>query len=83
MPSNGSATVDDLSSAGLGRLRVACPCGRAGSYGLPSAAARWGWDGRLTDILAQLTADCPRGKGAAVHDRCAAVFPDLAVRRRE
>jgi hypothetical protein len=81
MPSNGAVTVEDLQSAGLDRLRVACACGRAGSYALPRAAVRWGWDGRLTDILAELTADCPRGKGAAVHDRCGAVFPDLARRQ--
>ena len=81
MPRNGAATVEDLQGAGLARLRVACPCGRVGSHGLPSAATRWGWDGRLTDILAELTADCPRGKGAAVHDRCRAVFPDLGARR--
>ncbi len=81
MPSNGAATVDDLEAAGLARLRVACACGRQGSYSLHSAAGRWGWDGRLTDILAELTADCRRGKGAAVHDRCGAVFPDLARRQ--
>ena len=81
MPRNGAAPVEDLQVAGLDRLRVACACGRAGSYGLASAAAPWGWDGGLTDILAEVTANCPRGKGAAVHDRCGAIFPDLAGRK--
>src|ERR1700722_12576650 len=59
-------TLSDLSSP---VLRIACArCGRSGRY---SVARLWREHGdlKLTDFLAELTADCRR-KGPAIYDRC-------------
>lgn len=34
-------------------------------------------DEKLTNLLSDLTADCPRGKGATIMDRCGARYLDL------
>jgi hypothetical protein len=33
-----------------------------------------GWDAKLTNLLARLTADCPKRGSASVYDRCKAVY---------
>jgi hypothetical protein len=70
MPREGSQTLSDLRSQ---VLRIACDrCGRSGRY---NAARLWRERGdlKVTDFLAELTADCRR-KGPAIYDRCDARF---------
>jgi hypothetical protein len=60
MPRDGSLTPRDL-AAKLDVLRVECDkCGRAGRYRVTTLAEQIGWDGKLTDWLYNITADCPR-----------------------
>lgn len=78
MPRDGCLTLDDLRARQIERLRITCPkCLRAGSYSLAGAEARWGHDAKLTDILADLTADCPRAIAKAFGDQCGAVYEGL------
>lgn len=74
MPRNGSQTISDWRAAGRTRIVISCVCGRRGVYDLDRAAERWGEDGMLTMIRAELTADCPKQHSPAAHDRCKAVF---------
>jgi hypothetical protein len=74
MPRNGSQTIFDRRAAGQRRLVLTCICGRRGDYDIDRAAARWGDDGMLTMIRAELTANCPKQHSPAAHDRCKAVF---------
>ena len=77
MPRNGALI---LSEVGVPVLTVVCePCGRRDRYDVERLTRQYGWDAKLTDLLAELTADCPkRGsspKGSvSVYDRCKAVF---------
>ena len=70
MPREGSQTLSDLRSPDLRIARARC--GRSGRYGV---ARLWRERGalKLTDFLAELTADCSR-KGPAIYDRCDARF---------
>ena len=71
MPRAGSRTLSDLESE---RLGVTCEkCGRRGSYAVARLISRHG-DLRLTDLIDQLTDDCPRKKALSLHDRCDALF---------
>ena len=74
-----SVTPSDLLARGHERLTIACPtCGRRGEYDVPRLRARRG-EVRLTDFLAQVTADCPRRAASAnIYERCGAVFEGLA-----
>ena len=70
MPREGSQTLFDLRSP---VLRIACSrCGRSGRYRVARLWRERG-DLKLTDFLAELTADCRR-KGPAIYDRCDARF---------
>jgi hypothetical protein len=78
VPRDGALVLSDLPARGLDRLRVLCgTCGRAGLYRLETALQRWGEDQKLTDLLTDLTADCPRGKRVAIMDQCGARYLDL------
>jgi hypothetical protein len=35
---------------------------------------QYGWDAKLTDLLARLTADCPKRGSISFFDRCKAVY---------
>jgi hypothetical protein len=62
MPHSGSLTPADPVGK-LDYLRVACDkCGRAGHYGVHRLIETHGRDGKITDWLAGITADCPRRK---------------------
>jgi hypothetical protein len=77
MPRDGAVTLSDMQARGLDRLRVSCRlCSRVGSYRMDAGLERWG-DVKLTDLLAELRADCPRGKGPDPYQRCGAFYPDL------
>jgi len=71
MPRDGATTRSDLTAP---TLRVVCPaCDRAGAYGVARLMQRRG-DLRLTDLLDELTATCPRRRSVSVYDRCGARF---------
>jgi hypothetical protein len=74
MPRDGAVTLSDLRDRGLDRVTVSCAkCPRHGTYRLDAALERWG-DAKLPDILADLTRDCPKGKGSDAFDQCGARF---------
>lgn len=75
MPLNGSLILSDLTTD---RLEVACPkCARRGSYVVAALITRLGPDYRLTDLLGELTEDCPKRGPQAMLDQCGARFPAL------
>ena len=42
-------------------LSVVCvPCGRRERYDVERLMRQYGWDAKLTDLLAELAADCPK-----------------------
>jgi hypothetical protein len=78
MPRDGAITFGDLAGR-LDRLNVACDkCGRRGRYALARMIEQRGRDGKLVDLLAEVTADCPKKQADNMGDQCAARFPDLA-----
>jgi hypothetical protein len=77
MPRDGAITFDDLRSR-LPTLRVVCgKCGRAGRYSVERLVDRRGCDGKVVDLLAELSADCPRSVANSLYDRCNAHCPDI------
>ena len=78
MPSDASITFGDLIDK-LESLRVTCiKCGRESRYMVRRLAAIRGLNARVTDFLAEVTADCPKRRSADMSDQCAAALPDLA-----
>jgi hypothetical protein len=60
-------------------LHVHCPkCSRAGSYRLSGLIEKRGRDGKVIDLLDELTADCPKKQARNMNDPCGAKCPDLA-----
>jgi hypothetical protein len=56
-------------------LGVVCePCHRRERYEVEGLIPQYGWDAKLTDLLAALTVDCPKRRSVSVQDRCKAVF---------
>jgi hypothetical protein len=79
MPHSGSLILSDLTTE---RLEVACPkCARRGSDVVAALIMRLGPDGRLTDLLTELTWDRPRRGAQAMRDQCEAQFPDRRLGR--
>ena len=77
MPRDGAITFDDLLGK-LTALRVVCEkCGRAGRYKVSRLIESHGPDGKVVDLLAEVTADCPRRAAGNFNDRCGANSPDL------
>jgi hypothetical protein len=77
MPRDGAITFDDLHGK-LSVLRVSCEkCGRAGRYRLDRLIESRGPDGKVVDLLAEITADCPCRAASNFNDRCGAQCPDL------
>jgi hypothetical protein len=75
MPLNGSLILSDLTTE---RLEVSCPkCDRHGSYRVAALIRRLGPDYRLTDLLGELTEDCPKRGPQSFLDQCGARFPAL------
>ena len=79
MPRNGAITFSDLIGK-LDLLRVSCEkCGRDGCYGLRRLIAKRGRDGKLTDWLGELTAECPKKIAHNMNDPGGARYRDLVL----
>jgi hypothetical protein len=77
MPRDGAITFNDLHGK-LSALRVVCEkCGRVGRYNVGPLIDQRGHDGKVVDLLAEITADCPRRAARNFNDRCGANCPDL------
>jgi hypothetical protein len=65
MPSDGAITFGDLIGK-LDVLLVACDkCGRKGRYALARLIEQRGPEARMTDFLAEITANCPKKQAAS------------------
>jgi hypothetical protein len=74
MPRDGAIIFGDL----LGKLEVACEkCGRKGRYAVARLIEQRGRDAKVIDLLAEITADCPKKQAGDLSDQCAARCPDL------
>jgi hypothetical protein len=78
MSQGGAIVFNDL----IGRvetLRVTCEkCDREGRYSVTRLIERHGRNGKLTDLLTAIIADCPWKKSIDMNDQCGAHFPDLS-----
>jgi hypothetical protein len=78
MPRDGSLTPADL----LGRIQVinveCLKCDRRGRYRVRTLVKKIGLDGKLTDSLSRLSADCPCKNAHSFTDRCDVRCPDLS-----
>ncbi len=74
MPRDGALVLSDVRDPALS---IVCdPCGRRGTYSVARLIERHGY-AKLTNLLATL-AQCPKARSVSVHDRCKAVFEQLA-----
>ena len=72
MPRDGALI---LSEVRVPVLSVVCePCGRRERYDVERLTRQYGWDAKLTDLLAALVADCPKRGSASVYGKCRAVY---------
>jgi hypothetical protein len=63
-------------------VRFACrDCPRLGRYRLAGLAERFGADADLEDVLAAISANCPRQRESHPGRRCQAYYPDLPPSR--
>jgi hypothetical protein len=61
MPRDGALTLADVRQP---VLAVVCePCGRRGRYDVERLMRQYGWDAKLTDLLTELVANCPKRVG--------------------
>lgn len=76
MPRGGAVTLGDIVGK-LKVLRVECDrCARAGQYFVPNLVHKYGAAATLPEVLADVSADCPRRQSIST-DRCQAHMPDL------
>lgn len=77
MARDGALTLSDVAGE---RLTIVCPpCARRGSYRIRRLFTERG-DAKLTDIMHDAAADCPRRQELGVN-RCQAHFEGLITRR--
>jgi hypothetical protein len=77
MPRDGAITFSDLIGK-LDVLNVACDkCGRKGRYAVARLIEQRRRDAKVLDLLAEITADCPKKQAGDMSDQCAARCPDL------
>jgi hypothetical protein len=75
---NGTIIFGDLEGK-LHTIRVECStCTRAGQYWIARLIEQRGRDGKIADLLAEVSADCPRRAAGRMNDQCGVRCPDLA-----
>jgi hypothetical protein len=80
MPRDGAITFSSLICK-RDMLHVSCAkCGRKGRYSMRRLIEDHGHDGKVTDLLAAVAADCPRKQSINMSDQCAACCPDARSR---
>ena len=78
MPRDGAIIFGDLDGK-ISALRVECAtCTRAGQYWIARLIEQRGREGKVTDFLAEVSADCPRHAAGRMTDQCGVRCPDLA-----
>jgi hypothetical protein len=78
MPRYGALTFGGLACK-LDMLRVSCAkCDRKGRYSVRWLIEDHGRDGKVTDWLTTITADCPRKRSIDMSNQCGALCPELA-----
>jgi len=80
MSNSGAVTLGEIASRLL-MLEVACSrCERRGRLSVARLIEQHGADAKLPELRAVLAGDCPRrGATAAVYERCAVHYPELAT----
>jgi hypothetical protein len=75
MPTGGPQTLADLVIDGHRSLGLACVmCDRDARYGLAGLISDHGSNARVPDLLAELSADCPRAGQGLGTNRCGAAY---------
>lgn len=78
MPRDGAITFDDLVGK-LDVVHVTCDkCGRKGRYPVARLIEQRGRDGKMPDLLTEITTDCPKKRVGNMSDMCAARCSDLS-----
>jgi hypothetical protein len=74
---DGAIIFGDLEGK-LSALRVECAtCTRAGQYWIARLIEQRGRHGKVVDLLAEVSADCPRRARGRMNDQCGVRCPDL------
>ena len=78
MPRDGAMVLGDY-PADVRHVHLGCrKCDRRGRYRIDSLVGRYGLDMRLPEMIAHISADCPRRSAAAVtSDHCGAYIENL------
>jgi hypothetical protein len=77
MPRVGAIRFGDLEGK-LSALRIECAtCNRAGQYWIARLIEQRGRDGKVADLLAEVSADCPKKIARKRNDPCGVRCPDL------
>jgi len=77
MPRDGSVIFSDLTGK-LATLHVTCDkCGLKRRYGVARLIEQHGRDGKLSDWLIGIIADCPKKRSMDISGQCGAHCPDL------
>ena len=78
MPRVGAIRFGDLEGK-LSALRIECAtCNRAGQYWIARLIEQRGRDGKVADLLAEVSADCPKKIARKRNDPCGVRCQDLA-----
>src|SRR5215813_13441702 len=72
-------SLGDHAAAGYRTLPVACRrCERRGRYNVRRLIERYGRDYSLHQLMADLSADCPKQQSVSIYDRCGIHLPGAA-----
>ena len=83
MPRDGAITFSSLICK-RDMLHVSCAkCGRKGRYSVRWLIEDRGRNGKVTDWLASITADCSKRRSIDMSDQCGAHCPDCRVGHRK
>jgi hypothetical protein len=74
MPSDGRHTLGDFLKDGRERVYLTCiTCARTGNHSLAALICRYGEDITLTELLSELSHECPQRTSQAL-ERCGVRF---------